>query len=87
MAFVGTTLNTLIVAVGLRYIFGELMWEEMNIFHTATFASIISGALFSPHNRLDSFTAVDPVAVLAVFEDVEADRALYFLVHFAHSLD
>ena len=46
MAFVGTTLNTLIVAVGLRYIFGELMWEEMNIFHTATFASIISGALF-----------------------------------------
>ena len=25
-------------------------------------------------------TAVDPVAVLAVFEDVEADRALYFLV-------
>ena len=46
MAIVGTTLNTLIVAVGLRYIFGELMWEEMNIFHTATFASIISGALF-----------------------------------------
>ena len=27
-------------------------------------------------------TAVDPVAVLAVFEDVEADRALYFLVSF-----
>ena len=28
-------------------------------------------------------TAVDPVAVLAVFEDVEADRALYFLVSFS----
>jgi len=66
MAFVGTTLNTVIVALGLRYIFGELMWEKMNIFHTSTFAAIVS--------------AVDPVAVLAVFEDVEADRALYFLV-------
>jgi len=59
-------LNTAIVAFGLRFIFAELMWEKMNLFHTATFASIIS--------------AVDPVAVLAVFEDVEADRALYFLV-------
>ena len=45
MAFVGTTLNTAIVAFGLRYIFAELVWEEMNIFHTATFASIISGQL------------------------------------------
>ena len=89
MAFVGTTLNMAIVAFGLRFIFAELMWEKMNLFHTATFASIISGVmLFRPHYncwyKLDSSTAVDPVAVLAVFEDVEADRALYFLVH-SHS--
>ena len=45
MAFVGTTLNTVIVAVGLRYIFAELIWEKMNIFHTFTFASIISGLI------------------------------------------
>ena len=38
---------------------------------------VIAGCCY----KLDSFTAVDPVAVLAVFEDVEADRALYFLVH------
>ena len=43
MAFVGTTLNTAIVAFGLRYIFAELFWDKMNIFHAATFASIISG--------------------------------------------
>ena len=43
MAFVGTTLNTAVVAFGLYYIFAELMWEKMNIFHAATFASIISG--------------------------------------------
>ena len=45
MAFVGTTLNTAVVAFGLYYIFAELMWEKMNIFHVATFASIISGEL------------------------------------------
>jgi len=38
----------------------------MNLFHCMTFAPIIA--------------AVDPVAVLAVFEVVNADKALYFLV-------
>ena len=66
MAFVGTMLNAAIIGIGLRYFFAELLWTNMNIFHCLTFASIIS--------------AVDPVAVLAIFEDVEADRALYFLV-------
>ena len=47
MAFVGTTLNTVIVAVGLRYIFAELIWEKMNMFHTFTFASIISGLFWT----------------------------------------
>ena len=51
IAFVGTTLNTAIVAFGLRYIFAELMWEKMNIFHAATFASIISGGFQQrPHS-------------------------------------
>ena len=45
MAFVGTTLNIAVVTFGLHYIFAELMWEKMNIFHAATFASIISGEL------------------------------------------
>jgi NhaP-type Na+/H+ or K+/H+ antiporter len=59
-------LNTLITAICLRYVFATFLWPEMNIFHCFTFASIIS--------------AVDPVAVLAIFEEVEADKALYFLV-------
>jgi len=65
MAFVATILNTIIIGLSLRYIFGSL-FPEMNLFHCMTFAPIIA--------------AVDPVAVLAVFEVVNADKALYFLV-------
>ena len=65
MAFVGTILNTIIIGLSLRYIFGP-MFPDMNLFHCMTFAPIIA--------------AVDPVAVLAVFEVVNAEKALYFLV-------
>ena len=65
LAFVATILNTVIIGLSLRYIFGSL-WPSMNIFHCMTFAPIIA--------------AVDPVAVLAVFDVVQADKALYFLV-------
>ena len=65
MAVVATLLNTIIIGLSLRYIFGSL-FPSMNIFHCMTFAPIIA--------------AVDPVAVLAVFEVVNADKALYFLV-------
>ena len=66
MAFVATILNTIIIGLSLRYIFGGSLFPDMNLFHCMTFAPIIA--------------AVDPVAVLAVFEVVNADKALYFLV-------
>ena len=66
MAFLATILNTVITGLSLRYIYGYFFEPSMNIFHCMTFASIIS--------------AVDPVAVLAVFQVVNADKALYFLV-------
>merc|ERR1719228_926534 len=66
MAFVATILNTIIIGLNLRYIFGGSLFPDMNLFHCMTFAPIIA--------------AVDPVAVLAVFEVVNADKALYFLV-------
>ena len=46
MAIVGTTLNTVIVALGL-YIFNEFAWDlpGANIFHALTFSAIISGIL------------------------------------------
>ena len=46
MAIVGTTLNTVIVALGL-YIFNEFVWDlpGANIFHALTFSAIISGIL------------------------------------------
>ena len=65
LAIGATLLNTVIIGVSLRYCFGSL-FPEMNLFHCMTFASIMA--------------AVDPVAVLAVFEVVNADKALYFLV-------
>ena len=65
MAILGTLLNCVLIGAGLR-LFAEVLWEHMNFWHCVTFASIIS--------------AVDPVAVLAIFEAVDADRALYFLV-------
>jgi len=65
LAFGATILNTIIIGLTLRYIFGSL-FPFMNIFHCMTFAPIMA--------------AVDPVAVLAVFDTVNADKALYFLV-------
>ena len=65
MAIFGTLLNFAIIGLGLR-LGAELLWHQMTVWHCFTFASIVS--------------AIDPVAVLAIFEAVDADRALYFLV-------
>ena len=69
MAIVGTLLNTVLIGLGVMFllqVLAPLLYPGMTIFQIFTFASIIS--------------AVDPVAVLAIFEAVGADRALYFLV-------
>ena len=69
MAIVGTLLNTILIGLGVMFVLqvlAPLLYPGMTIFQIFTFASIIS--------------AVDPVAVLAIFEAVGADRALYFLV-------
>ena len=64
-AFVATMLNAILIA--LIMVVGNSIAEiPMHIFICLTYASIIS--------------AVDPVAVLAVFEAVNADQQLYYLV-------
>ena len=72
LAIVATALNALITASVLYAVYSSLEAPGfMNFFHTLIYGSIIS--------------AVDPVAVLAVFNSVNADKALYFLV-FGESL-
>ena len=66
MAIIGTLLNTVIIALGLFFIYARFFNTNMNIFQIFTFSSLVA--------------AVDPVAVLAVFEEVNADKGLYFLV-------
>lgn len=66
LAILGTMLNAALIAVGLYFLYAKFFNPDMNIFHIISFSSLIA--------------AVDPVAVIAVFEEVDADKALYFLV-------
>ena len=56
MAILGTALNTLLISLGLYFLYAAFLNPSMNIYHILTFSSIVA--------------AVDPVAVLAVFEQV-----------------
>ena len=64
-AIVATVLNAILIALML-YFFNSATGIPMSIFICLTYASLIS--------------AVDPVAVLSVFEAVNANKQLYFLV-------
>uniref|UniRef100_A0AC34FBM6 Sodium/hydrogen exchanger n=1 Tax=Panagrolaimus sp. ES5 TaxID=591445 RepID=A0AC34FBM6_9BILA len=66
-AFVGTIFNTLAIATTL-YIFGIFGWFtiQYNVFEILLFSSLIS--------------AVDPVAVIAVFEEVHVNEFLFINV-------
>jgi len=66
LAILGTILNILLVAAILRLCYVPLLMVEMNMYHLLAFCSVIS--------------AVDPVAVLATFECINADRGLYYLL-------
>ena len=57
LAVLGTALAAAVIALGLHFIYARLINPAMNIYQILTFSSIIA--------------AVDPVAVLAVFEQVE----------------
>ena len=65
LALPGTALSTLLIAGGLEA-FYTLYDPQLGIFPILTFSSAIA--------------AVDPVAVLAVFEDINADKSLHFLI-------
>jgi NhaP-type Na+/H+ or K+/H+ antiporter len=56
LAIIGTSLTTGLISLGLFFLYANFFNRAMNIYHILTFASFIS--------------AVDPVAVLAVFEQV-----------------
>ena len=64
LALPGTALSTLLIAGGLQLY--TLHDPQLGIFPILTFSSAIA--------------AVDPVAVLAVFEDINADKSLHFLI-------
>ena len=64
-AIVATVLNAILITTML-YFFNSAVGIPMNIFVCLTYSSLIS--------------AVDPVAVLSVFEAVNANQQLYFLV-------
>lgn len=66
MATVGTALNAALISIGLYLLYAVNFNPSINIYHILTFSSIIA--------------AVDPVAVLAVFDSVNADAGLYYLV-------
>ena len=75
-AVIGTLLNVILLAfslyaIGFLGIFGEIFITEMSFLRYFLYASIIS--------------AVDPVAVLAVFEEIHVNSTLYILV-FGESL-
>ena len=50
-------LNAALIAVGLYFLYAKFFNPDMNIFHIISFSSLIA--------------AVDPVAVIAVFEEVK----------------
>ena len=64
-AIVATVLNAILIAMSL-YLYYSVTGIPMNIFICLTYGSLIS--------------AVDPVAVLSVFEAVNANQQLYYLV-------
>ena len=65
LALAGTALSSLLIAGGLQLLY-TLYDPQLGIFPILTFSSAIA--------------AVDPVAVLAVFEDLNADKSLHFLL-------
>ena len=65
LALAGTALSTLLIAGGLS-LATSLYDPSLGIFPILTFSSAIA--------------AVDPVAVLAVFEDINVDKSLHFLI-------
>ena len=72
LALLATVLNAIIIAVILFFLVPYIMDHDlMNFYHTITYGALIS--------------AVDPVAVLAVFDSLNANKALYYLV-FGESL-
>ena len=73
-AIVGTIFNTLMIGVSLWAVSGYVLaWTnvEIGLLHCLVFSSLIS--------------AVDPVAVLAVFEEIHVNEILYIIV-FGESL-
>ena len=65
LALPGTALSTLLIAGGLLSLY-TLLDPQLTIFPILAFSSAMA--------------AVDPVAVLAVFEDINADKSLHFLI-------
>ena len=76
-AVIGTLFNTLLVGILLWFTVGVVemistnLKAELTLFQAFTFSSLIS--------------AVDPVAVLSIFEEIGVNLGLYFLV-FGESL-
>ena len=66
LALPGTALSTLLIAGGLQTLYTTLYDPQLAVFPILTFSSAIA--------------AVDPVAVLAVFEDINVDKSLHFLI-------
>ena len=66
MTIVGTFFNCVIICLGLRF-GAKFFWGKMNWWHCLTFAVIIS--------------AIDAGDVVAIYEAVDADKSLYFLVN------
>lgn len=69
-AFIGTFMNVLGISLIIHFPSSQL-YPGFNVYNSLTFASLIS--------------AVDPVAVLAVFKEVNADKRLHYLI-FGESL-
>ena len=90
LAFLATTLNVLVitpVVTGI-YTYGT-HHRDFNLFDSVTYASLISAVVIVAFLKLLKILTFpfsqDPVAVLAVFDDVKADKRLYYLI-FGESL-
>jgi len=76
-AVVGTLINVFAIGFG---IYGLYQWDVMGKFDGDRELSILQCLIFS-----SLISAVDPVAVLAIFDEIGVNKSLYFLV-FGESL-